>query len=97
LFELTPHGAFFYGTICLEHNEVNVMSEIDSVKEEISFFRSLIVLILTALFAVTGWYVLYEKEDVRSGLALVAIVSLIAAWLVIQSMMFALIRKLKEL
>ena len=73
------------------------MSEIDSVKEEISFFRSLIVLILTALFAVTGWYVLYEKEDVKSGLALVAIVSLIAAWLVIQSMMFKLIRKLKEL
>jgi membrane protein YdbS with pleckstrin-like domain len=76
---------------------VKVMSEIDSVKEEISFFRSLIVLILTALFAVTGWYVLYEKEDVKSGLALVAIVSLIAAWLVIQSMMFKLIRKLKEL
>jgi cell division protein FtsW (lipid II flippase) len=73
------------------------MSEIDSVKEEISFFRALIVLILTTLFALTGWYVLYEQEDVKSGLALVAIVSLIAAWLVVQSMMFKLIRKLKEL
>ncbi len=73
------------------------MSEIDSVKEEISFFRTLIVLILTTLFALTGWYVLYEQEDVKSGLALVAIVSLIAAWLVVQSMMFKLIRKLKEL
>jgi cell division protein FtsW (lipid II flippase) len=73
------------------------MSEIDSVKEEIGFFRAVIVLILTALFAVTGWYVLYEQQDVKSGLALVAIVALIVAWLVVQSMMFKLIKKLKEL
>lgn len=73
------------------------MSEIDSVKEEIGFFRAVIVLILTALFAVTGWYVLYEQQDVKSGLALVAIVALIVAWLVVQSMMFKLIKKLKDL
>jgi cell division protein FtsW (lipid II flippase) len=73
------------------------MSEIDSVKEEIGFFRAVIVLILTALFAVTGWYVLYEQQDVKSGLALVAIVALIVAWLVVQSLMFKLIKKLKEL
>lgn len=73
------------------------MSEIDSIKEEISFFRAMIMLILTALFALTGWYVLYEQQDVKSGLALTAIVSLIIAWLVVQSMMFKLIRKLKEL
>jgi cell division protein FtsW (lipid II flippase) len=73
------------------------MSEIDSIKEEISFFRSLIVLILTALFAVTGWYVLYEEQDMKAGMALVAIVALIAAWLIVQKMMFNLIEKLREL
>lgn len=73
------------------------MSEIDSIKEEISFFRSLIVLILTALFAVTGWYVLYEEQDMKAGMALVAIVALIAAWLMVQKMMFNLIEKLREL
>lgn len=73
------------------------MSEIDSIKEEISFFRSLIVLILTALFALTGWYVLYEEQDMKAGMALVAIVALIAAWLIVQKMMFNLIEKLREL
>lgn len=73
------------------------MAEIDSIKEEISFFRSLIVLILTALFAVTGWYVLYEEQDMKAGMALVAIVALIAAWLIVQKMMFNLIEKLREL
>ncbi|MBP7900916.1 MAG: hypothetical protein KAZ85_02855 [Gammaproteobacteria bacterium] len=73
------------------------MSEVDSIKEEISFFRSLIVLILTALFALTGWYVLYEEQDMKAGMALVAIVALIAAWLIVQKMMFNLIEKLREL
>ncbi len=73
------------------------MAEIDSVKEEISFFRSLITVILTALFAVTGWFMLYDQKDEKYGMAVVAIVFLIVAWLISQKIMFNLINKLKEL
>jgi hypothetical protein len=73
------------------------MSEVDSVKEEIGFFKTLLSIIITTLFAVVAWFVGYEQQDVKSGFALVAIVVLIVAWLIIQSMIFKLIRKLKEL
>jgi hypothetical protein len=72
------------------------MSEVDSVKEEIGFFKTLLS-IITTLFAVVAWFVGYEQQDVKSGFALVAIVVLIVAWLISQSMIFKLIRKLKEL
>lgn len=73
------------------------MSETDSVKEAIGFFKTILSIVITALFAVVAWFVGYEEQDVKSGFALVAIVVLVVAWLVIQSMIFKLIRKLKEL
>jgi hypothetical protein len=71
--------------------------EVDSIKEEIGFFKTMLSIVITALFAVVAWFVGYEQQDVKSGFALVAIIVLIVAWLVIQSMIFKLIRKLKEL
>lgn len=74
------------------------MSEIDSIKEEISNYRSLLSIILTALFAVTGWFMLYDNiQDVKAGMALVAIVSLSIVVFVFYLKMEKLIRKLKEL
>jgi len=73
------------------------MSEIDSIKEEINFFRTIIQIVLTALFAVSGWFMLYDGSDEKSGMALASMILLIGVWLVVQSMMFKLIRKLKEL
>lgn len=73
------------------------MSEIDQVKEEIGFYKMILSIVLTALFAVVGWFVLYDGQDIKSGFALVAIVSLIATWLIVQRIIFKLISKLKEL
>jgi hypothetical protein len=73
------------------------MSEIDQVKEEIGFYKMILSIVLAALFAVVGWFVLYDGQDVKSGFALVAIVSLIATWLIVQRIIFKLISKLKEL
>ena len=52
---------------------------------------------IAALFALVGWYVLYDQQDVKSGLALVAIVILIIAWLYIQAKIFKLLDKLEKL
>ncbi len=74
------------------------MSEIDSIKEEISSYRSLLSIILTALFAVTGWFMLYDNmQDVKAGMALVAIVSLSIVVFIFYIKMEKLIRKLKDL
>lgn len=74
------------------------MSEIDSIKEEINSYRSLLQIMLTALFAVTGWFMLYDNiQDVKAGMALVAIVSLSVIVIVFYLRMGKLISKLKEL
>lgn len=73
------------------------MSEIDEVKEEISYLKSIVSVLLAALFAVSGWFILYDGSDVKSGMALAAIVSLIGALLVFHSKITKLIRKLREL
>lgn len=74
------------------------MSEIDSIKEEINSYRSLLQIMLTALFAVTGWFMLYDNvQDVKAGMALVAIVSLSVIVVIFYLKMGKLIRKLKEL
>ncbi len=73
------------------------MSETDRVKEEIGFYKTAWSLMIAALFALVGWYVLYDQQDVKSGLALVAIVILIIAWLYIQAKIFKLLDKLEKL
>ncbi len=73
------------------------MSEIDEVKEEISYLKSIVSVLLAALFAVSGWFILYDSSDVKSGMALTAIVSLIGALLVFHTKITKLIRKLREL
>lgn len=74
-----------------------LMSEIDEVKEEISYLKSIVSVLLAALFAVSGWFILYDGNDVKSGMALAAIVSLIGALLVFHAKITKLIRKLREL
>lgn len=73
------------------------MSEIDEVKEEISYLKSIVSVLLAALFAVSGWFILYDGNDAKSGMALAAIVSLIGALLVFHTKITKLIRKLREL
>ncbi|UCG18448.1 MAG: hypothetical protein JSU84_07875 [Thiotrichales bacterium] len=73
------------------------MSETDRVKEEIGFYKTAWSLMIAALFALVGWYVLYDQQDVKSGLALVAIVILVIAWLYIQAKIFKLLDKLEKL
>ena len=73
------------------------MSETARVKEEISFYKTAWSLMIAALFALVGWYVLYDQQDVKSGLALVAIVILVIAWLYIQAKIFKLLDKLEKL
>lgn len=73
------------------------MSETDRVKEEIGFYKTAWSLMIAALFALVGWYVLYDQQDVKSGLALVAIVILVIAWLYIQAKLFKLLDKLEKL
>lgn len=73
------------------------MSEIDEVKEEISYLKSIVSVLLAALFAVSGWFILHDGNDVKSGMALAAIVSLIGALLVFHAKITKLIRKLREL
>lgn len=73
------------------------MSETDRVKEEIGFYKTAWSVMMAALFALVGWYVLYDQQDVKSGLALVAIVILVIAWLYIQAKIFKLLDKLEKL
>ncbi len=73
------------------------MSETDRVKEEIGFYKTAWSLMIAVLFALVGWYVLYDQQDVKSGLALVAIVILVIAWLYIQAKIFKLLDKLEKL
>jgi len=73
------------------------MSEIDEVKEEISYFKSIVSVLLAALFAVSGWFILYDGNDVKSGMALTSIIALIVALLVFHNKITKLIKKLREL
>ncbi len=73
------------------------MSEIDQVKEEIGFYKTAWTFVLTVLAALVGWFMVYGTQDVASGMALVAIVLLIALWMYIQSKIMKLIRSLREM
>lgn len=73
------------------------MSEIDEVKEEISYLKSIVSVLLAALFAVSGWFILYDGNDVKSGMALTSIITLIVALLVFHNKITKLIKKLREL
>jgi hypothetical protein len=73
------------------------MSEIDEVKEEIGFYKTAWTFVLTILAALIGWFMLYSEQNAVSGLALVAIVLLIALWMYIQSKIMRLIRSLREM
>jgi hypothetical protein len=43
------------------------MSETDKVKEEIGFLKTVWQTVIGLLAAVTGWFLLYDKQDQTSG------------------------------
>jgi RsiW-degrading membrane proteinase PrsW (M82 family) len=53
--------------------------------------------VLPILAALIGWFMLNSEQNAVSGLALVAIVLLIALWMYIQSKIMRLIRSLREM
>lgn len=73
------------------------MAEIDEVKEKINFYKTAWVTVIGLLAALLGWFVLYEKQDIASGLALTSIVLLTAIWVWLQFSITRLIRKLRDL
>ena len=74
------------------------MSEIDQVKEEISYLKPIIPILLSALFAIAAWVMLYDNiRDTKTIAALIAFFMLAISVVFLHLKIRKLIIKLKDL